>query len=1189
MQPDAPNDAEPAFRRYLERPRRRRLARLVDAYYRFVWDTALRVTGNAADAADITQDVFLKLLLHPPRPEQVRSPRGYLAWEVVGRASSLARAAERRRAREQVAASRVREDGLSAADLDELRARVRELPGDLRSAVELRYFAGLRNGDIAAVTGVGERHVEKRLERAREMLRSRIGPAAPLIVLLDRAAADGSPLGSSSEPPGGLRAELLMIAAHGAVLAPPLVKAAAAAGGMTLAQKGATAIAAAAVLLLGGVSTSVFFSTRRDPGGESRPEVVRLEPTPEPAAGGATPIAASAGSVPRDPESGAPFGSLRGAVSDEDGKRVAGARVTLRGLITEEQAEDLRKQGFLEAEAGPVDRETLTSETGEYSFARLFPASVTVNVEKSPYLVKYLARVKPKAAEETECDLILCVPVRLFGIVRTPEGDAVKGAEVFISFDHAKHYYEDPARPEPAIDHAFPVDDDGNFDTGFGIVNIRHLCVLPGYVLAPGREMKEFRVDCHDFKGREVRIKLLLAPERRLTFLVEDPLGAPVAGALLTASDLAIHRVVTDAGGRAALDRLPAERFSVGVSRDGYFGESIHTAAIDSTEVRIVLQPLGTGIEGQVTFDDALPESNREVDEIYFHELGPDDKILRLFRDIRFDDRKNTFCFNPKGPLRFEAICEMGWRTLARKPLVYDGRNKLRVDFHVRLEPPYISGRVVRAATRELLPAFPVTLHLPWRDREIAASWENYTFLNDVPFPRLPGNKSTVSTGADGSFLFLLSATDRHRAGIPLAVRAILTAGSDEVGYSADLALDLDIHSDTVVKDIELEVQGFGAIEGQVIDEAGEPLAGAHIAAYDGYQLVKHVKASGAGGYRIEGLRPGRYLLEFLGHAPAVKMGAGGGEADAEGLPRPSELFDRPVSVEAGETSRWDIDLRTDALGAIDGVVPPELGAYSRAECGLLIGDRPRGGSAFGRDVKVRHRRFQLENLLPGTYRVWLCGRGEARISEADVAVKRGPRTSLVMPVSSGSLVIPLERPSGLPAAGANVVKLVRREAYRREGWPVSTEVAASRVTVEDGRVRLEGLVSGSLQAMMTSPGFQAIQSEPVWVAQGQESVAPALMLVPGRSVRVRLELPDGLKLPGKPSFTVIDPRTGDEVLVTAARQGEGLTWEISGLPDGAFTIRVYPGSGFLEAEADAIAGQEDSVEVLIRLERDRS
>ncbi|MGH9362307.1 MAG: RNA polymerase sigma factor, partial [Thermoanaerobaculia bacterium] len=77
------------LRRYLERPGQRRLSKVVEAYHGYVWRLALKLTGNQEDAADITQDVFLGLLLRPPAPERVRSPRGYLAWRVVTRAGRL--------------------------------------------------------------------------------------------------------------------------------------------------------------------------------------------------------------------------------------------------------------------------------------------------------------------------------------------------------------------------------------------------------------------------------------------------------------------------------------------------------------------------------------------------------------------------------------------------------------------------------------------------------------------------------------------------------------------------------------------------------------------------------------------------------------------------------------------------------------------------------------------------------------------------------------------------------------------------------------------------------------------------------------------------------------------------------------------------------------------------------------------
>jgi RNA polymerase sigma-70 factor (ECF subfamily) len=1177
------------FHRYLERPRRRRLARVVEAYYRFVWDTSLRVTGNFADAADITQDVFLKLLLHPPRPDQVKSPSGYLAWEVVGRATNLRRAAERQKARERTAASQAGADGLPAADLDELRARVRELPDELRIAVELRYFAGLRNSDIAALTGVGERHVEKRLEQARDLLRSRMGPLAPLILLLERAAADGNSIAPTREPPGELRAELFKIASSGAVLAVPLAKAVATAGGLTLAKKGTTAALAAAVLLLAGAATAVFLSAHG--GSEDRWHSEGLENAwkTEPVAA-AVPSTKDAAPKAVALESAARYGSVRGTIWDEEGRPMADVRVTLSALITEEEAAGLRAEGFPEAEAGPIGLEAVTGDSGEYSFEKLHPTKVTINAGKSPFLPNWVPRAKIKAGEVFQtCDLILCLPLRLHGTVRTPEGDAVKGAQVFINFDYAKHYFADPVEPELAPDHAFPVDDEGRFDTGFGIVNIRHFCSLPGYVVAPGREMRDFSISCRDFKEQEAHLDLVLRPERRLTVLVEEASGAPVAGARVSASRLEIHKALTDAKGRASLDRLPADDFGIFVSKDGYEDESVDTRAIDSSQVHVVLRKPCPGIEGQIVFDDALPEANREVSDIYFYELDGEQKPVRAIHEVAFDDKKNTFSSHPKGPLRFEALVKIGWRTLSRKPLVYDGRNKLEVDFQVRLEPPYISGRVLRASTREPLSGAPVTLHLPWRDEEISASWENYTFLNEVPFPRLPGNRSITRSGSDGSFLFLLSATDRYRPGSPLATRPILTAGSEDLGYSADLVFDLDIQAGTAVKGIELEIAAPGAIEGSVVDEAGQPLPGALVAAYDGYNIVKHSKSDAAAAYRIDGLRPGRYMVEFLGHAPYATQGGGGGGMDAEGLPGPSAFFERPVQVEAGKTSRWGLDLRTDALGAIDGMVPVELKGAARAVCGLLAGGRPRGGSAFEREDELRDGRFQLERLFPGTYRVWLRASDGGRLSEADVVVRRGPRTSLTMPPPTGALVIPLQGTSGQQISGAKVVRLVRREAYRIGGAPVVTEIAAGRVTVTGESVRLDGLVTGSVQATILLPGFEALESEPVWVAEGRESVAPPLALVPGSTVRVRLELEDGLKLPEAPAFTVIDPRSGAQVPVNAARQGEALVWVLSGLPAGAFTIQVDAGSGLLDASVDVTTRRESEVETTVRIERRRN
>src|SRR2546422_11557230 len=65
---------------YLKSPTPESFADLVRAYYKFVWDVALRVTGDREDAGDVCHDVFLKLFLEPPKQRDLASERGFLAW-----------------------------------------------------------------------------------------------------------------------------------------------------------------------------------------------------------------------------------------------------------------------------------------------------------------------------------------------------------------------------------------------------------------------------------------------------------------------------------------------------------------------------------------------------------------------------------------------------------------------------------------------------------------------------------------------------------------------------------------------------------------------------------------------------------------------------------------------------------------------------------------------------------------------------------------------------------------------------------------------------------------------------------------------------------------------------------------------------------------------------------------------------
>ena len=66
MNRDRSEDKTKDFERFLRRPTRRGLERLVRDFYAHVHAVSLRVTGNEADASEVSQDLFLSLILLGP-------------------------------------------------------------------------------------------------------------------------------------------------------------------------------------------------------------------------------------------------------------------------------------------------------------------------------------------------------------------------------------------------------------------------------------------------------------------------------------------------------------------------------------------------------------------------------------------------------------------------------------------------------------------------------------------------------------------------------------------------------------------------------------------------------------------------------------------------------------------------------------------------------------------------------------------------------------------------------------------------------------------------------------------------------------------------------------------------------------------------------------------------------------------
>lgn len=143
-------------------------ARLAERFGPAVYRLAYARTGNAADAEDVTQDVFLRLLTKAPAFADDDHAKAWLLRVTANRASDLFRSPWRRR----VPLEELQEESAPAQDgPGETVAAVLALPAKLRIVVHLFYYEELSVAQIAGLLNMREGAVKTRLSRARALLR----------------------------------------------------------------------------------------------------------------------------------------------------------------------------------------------------------------------------------------------------------------------------------------------------------------------------------------------------------------------------------------------------------------------------------------------------------------------------------------------------------------------------------------------------------------------------------------------------------------------------------------------------------------------------------------------------------------------------------------------------------------------------------------------------------------------------------------------------------------------------------------------------------------------------------------------------------------------------------------------------------------------------------------------------------
>jgi RNA polymerase sigma-70 factor (ECF subfamily) len=165
-------------------------AKVYDAHRASVERTAYRVLGNAAQAQDVTQDVFLRVWRNPRKFDAQRGELGsYLRLMARSRAVDLWResgAAARAGDRLQILSTRAEagQDERPEAraersdDAGTLRSALGVLPHAQREAVVLAFWGGLTAEEIARRCGVPLGTAKSRIRLGLAKMRSELVPAA---------------------------------------------------------------------------------------------------------------------------------------------------------------------------------------------------------------------------------------------------------------------------------------------------------------------------------------------------------------------------------------------------------------------------------------------------------------------------------------------------------------------------------------------------------------------------------------------------------------------------------------------------------------------------------------------------------------------------------------------------------------------------------------------------------------------------------------------------------------------------------------------------------------------------------------------------------------------------------------------------------------------------------------------------
>jgi len=151
------------------------LDRAFRAHHGLVFRTAYRITGNAADAEDVLQTVFLRMLHRSTSSEKLQSEEGYLRRAAINAALDILRSRQSDHTVELIDLPGGKAPNETADLRRALAQAISKLEPRSAEVFTLRFLEGFTNPQIAAMLGISQVLVAVIVHRARRQLRKELG------------------------------------------------------------------------------------------------------------------------------------------------------------------------------------------------------------------------------------------------------------------------------------------------------------------------------------------------------------------------------------------------------------------------------------------------------------------------------------------------------------------------------------------------------------------------------------------------------------------------------------------------------------------------------------------------------------------------------------------------------------------------------------------------------------------------------------------------------------------------------------------------------------------------------------------------------------------------------------------------------------------------------------------------------